>query len=324
MNDAKFKELIKEITAQGELTEAGLLTLRRATSHDFDISPVEADALFVINDTMTTPNGWREYFINAITHFLVSQTVPKGYVTDAKASWLIARIAQDGEVCTETEIGILMSVLKTAQNVTERLEKFALDLVKAAVISGDGYWGQGRALQAGVIGEAEVNLLQTVLYAVSSDTGASISQMEAEALFDLNERCQSEKNHPSWQRLFVGAIANHLMALSAWEEPTANEALRREKWLEDTSPVGMLNLGNIAKSFSAWREQLQSEKVTAIHMNHKAVANAERIIQTEASWLIDRLNRDGTIDANERALLDFLAQECPDIHASLKPLIRAA
>ena len=324
MGDVKFKELIAEITALGELTDAGLLTLRRATSQDFEISPTEADALFVINDTMNTPDGWREYFINAISHFLISETVPIGYVTDAKASWLIARIAQDGEVCTETEIGILMSVLKTAHNVTERLEKFALELVKAAVISGNGYWGQNRALQPGVIGEAEVDLLKTVLYAVSSDTGASISQMEAETLFELNEQCDSNQNHPAWQRLFVGAIANHLMALSAWEEPTANEILRREAWLEDKSPLGMLDLGNIAKSFSAWRDQRQSNKVTATHMNRKAVANAERIIATEASWLIDRLNRDGDIDVNERALLDFLAEECPDVHASLKPLIRAA
>lgn len=320
MSDSQFKALIEDITTHGELTDAGLLSLRRATGHDFEISSQEADALFHINDTVKTTDGWNEYFINAITTFLVSQTVPQGYVTDAKAAWLIMRISQDGVVNTETEIGILMSVIKLASNVTERLEKFALELVKAAVIDGEGYWGENRTLEPGVIGEAEVDLLRRVLYAVSSEGGASISRMEAETLFDINERCNSRGNHESWQRLFVGAIANHLMALAAWEEPVASEVLRREKWLEDKSPVGMLSLSNIAKSYKA----IFGTKTDApTHMQNRAVANPERITASESAWLIKRLNRDGGIDANERALLSFLAEECPNIHASLKPLIRA-
>lgn len=326
MVDANFNALFSRIKAAGVMSPADLLTLRRASSADFYISADEADALFDLNDTVTTPEGWAEYFINAISSFLVTQTKPEGYVSEAKAAWLIARIAKDGAVETETEIALLMSVLKIAENVTDRLEVFALELVKAAVKDGTGYWGKTRVLLPGVIGEAEVQMLRQILYSASSEGGIGISKREAEALFDLNESCTSPDNHDSWQRLFVSAIANHLMMLTAWEEPSAKAALAREKWLEDLSPTGLFTLGNLARSvgkgFTSFDKK--NSAPTSHVDNQSAMQSAERITMTEADWLIKRLNRDGGIDTNERALLAFLKAECPDISDALVPYLRAA
>ena len=52
--------------------------------------------------------------------------------------------------------------------------------------------------------------------------------------------------------------------------------------------------------------------------------DAEEITYSEASWLVQALQKDGEIDPNERALLDFIRAECPAIDAQLKPLLDAA
>lgn len=327
MADSQFSALVSQLKTAGKMSEEQLLTLRRMTAADFSISADEADALFDLNDNLTAaPEAWREYFINAVATYLVSQTKPEGYVSDANAEWLIARITKNGVIETETEIALMMSVMKLAQNVSDKLERFALDLVKGAVKDGTGYWGKNLTLKPGVIGEAEVQMLRRVLYAVSSEGGVGISKMEAEALFDLNEACQSPDNHESWQRLFVYAIANHLMMLSAWEEPGAQEALRREKWLEDLSPTGLFSLGNIVRGIGKGFGGLgQKAAPGKSHIDNAAsMASAEKVTLQEAQWLIARLNRDGGIDANERALLDFLKEECPDISKVLMPYVNAA
>ena len=60
------------------------------------------------------------------------------------------------------------------------------------------------------------------------------------------------------------------------------------------------------------------------NMDVHAVASAEQVTEREASWLIERINRDGVLNENEKALLKFLEEECPNIHNSLVPMIKAA
>ena len=163
-----------------------LLEFRRMTGKDFKISANEADILFNINDVVETPDGWPEYFINAISDYLLYQNPPQGYITTAKAAWLRARIDHDGVVESETELALLLSLLKQANNVTDDIS-------------------------------------------------------EGDEMF-----------------------------------------------------------------------------------NQPDMAQAEKITSLEASWLIERLNRDGQLDKNEKALLAYLKQECPNIHANLTPLLNAA
>ena len=322
MSKTQLNSLLTQIKSRGSFDESDILALRKVIWDDGAISLTEADALFGINHLGHKPKSWPPLFIEAVSSFLVNQTMPQGYINQANAAWLMTRIDHDGIVETHTELELLLSVLKKAHNVTDELEMYALEQVKQAALGGKGYLGRGHALEPGVIGEPEVDVLKRVLYSCSSEGGIGISQLEAEALFDLNDACANAENHESWTRLFVGGIANHLMMLAAWEEPTAQEALRLDNWLETPSKGFVVpSLKGIGDAF---KTLFAEPEIKFTNMNTGAVLNAERVTAGEAFWLIERLNRDGILHKNERALLSFLKAESPEIHESLSPYLRTA
>ena len=327
MSTAKLQSIMTHIKSNARLEEADVVAMRREVFADDHIAIDEADALFEINNLSGKPEIWTQLFIHTITTFLVRQTMPHGYVNQANAAWLMARIDHDGVVETHTELELLLNVMERADRVTEELEIYALSQVKQAVLHGTGFLGRGHPLQPGTIGEEEVKVLRRVLYAASGEGGAGIGRQEAEALFDLNDAVGEADNHESWTRLFVGGVANHLMMVAAWQAPEAAEALRREQWLEQPSP-GFLRgavgtLGNMGKLRAAFSAPSINTQASYSHTNTANVMEAERITGGEASWLIERLNRDGQLCDNERALLRFLKEESPEVHASLMPYLQA-
>lgn len=334
MDNAALQRFVSDIIARGEILESDILLMRSAIGDDLYIDIHEADLLFRLNNLPKKTYGWDEYFIQVITTFLIHQTPPKGYISEINASWLMARIQKDGIVETHTEMALLLNMLKLAKNVTNELEMFALAQVENAVLNGEGYLAQGRAMELGVIGEAEVEMLRTIFYSGGGAGGVGISSPEAVLLFDLNDACQNADNHPSWQNLFVRAIANHLMMVAAYQQPSMEGALRRENWLEDIDSVpnaswrgalkhlgNQLSPGKFAENLKSFN---QSEEETYSHMHISDVFEDEKLTENESGWLIERLNRDGVLDANKKALLQFLAEECPDVHDSLLPMIKAA
>lgn len=323
MNTNTLTGLLQQIQRQGTINDADILALRKSIFGDNAVTVSEADTLFAINNINGKPEAWQEFFIDALTDFLVQQTMPHGYINQANAIWLMSHIDHDGLVETHTEIELLLNIMKRAHNVTDELETYALNQVKYAVLNGSGYLGSERSHNPGTIGSADVDMLKRVLYAVSSQSGIGISKLEAEAIFDLNDACANTDNHESWSRLFVGAIANYIMVLAAWEEPSAKEALRRENWL------GERHKGIVLPDFMGFGDALKaifsrSDDLQYSNANSAATQWAERIDAQEASWLIKRLSRDGQLHDNERALLRFLKEESPHIHESLLPYLDVA
>ena len=330
--------LIADIMATNTLTEAQFLELRRAFGADMAIDGREADALFKLDKITNKPDGWADYFVLVLTSYLVHQGRPEGYINDAMAAWLIARIDHDGVVETETELRLLMNVLKVAEVPGDRLEAYALNQVKEAVMSGRGRVGQD-TLVPGVIGLAEVELLRRVFYSVGGDGGMGITQMEAQHIFKLNKATKGRENDPEWQRFFVGALANHLMMIAAPAKLDLSEVQRREAWLASDVGIGgpsgyfgSLSPSSIINAFkSIFSGQVETDPTLTetvlddfTNLNDIDVKNAERITDVEAQWLTNALMEDGEIDANERALLDFIRAECPAISESLRPLLDAA
>ena len=321
-------QLIADMKAANAMTDAQLLELRRAFGADMEIDGREADVIFELDKLATKPDAWADYFTLILTTYLVHQGQPQGYINDAMAAWLIARIDHDGVVETETELRLLMNVLKVAQKPGDRLEAYALKQVLEAVKSGRGYVGQNQ-LTAGVIGQAELELLRRVFYGVGSAGGMGISKMEAQHIFALNEATKGRDNHPDWQRFFVSAISNHLMMIAAPTPVPAEEVLRRKAWLESDEGVYSsfrgLTLSGIVDAFkSVFSNEEEDTTGGFAILDTERFEHAERITGNEADWLITALKADGEIDANERALLDFIRQECPDINESLRPLLDAA
>jgi len=191
MTDTTY--LIDKIKAANAMTDDQLLDLRRAFGADMAIDGREADALFELDKIANKPEGWADYFILILTTYLVHQGRPEGYINDAMAAWLIARIDHDGVVETETELRLLMNVLKVAEVPGDRLEAYALTQVKEAVTTGRGRVGQD-ALTPGVIGRAEVELLRRIFYSVGGDGGMGITKMEA---MTLNGNVSSLERSPT-------------------------------------------------------------------------------------------------------------------------------
>jgi hypothetical protein len=313
--DMQGSPILAGIKAAGRITDFDVLALRKLVWPDGRVSEAELDALFALNDGCAdqTP-AWWDFFIEAALAFVLQGTRPHGYVDAAQADWLLARINRDGRVRNATELELLVKLLERAVETPDELEAFALEQVRIAVLTGDGPLKAGHTPSPGVIDDVEVQLLRRILHAAAGPLHIGISRIEAELLFDLHDAARGAANAPSWRDVFVKGLTNHLMAHWQFAADTRAEAVRREAWLADTKP----NVGRfLARTF---RLRAQETTPQASSQPTQARALAERITHGEAQWLIGRLLKDGTLDANEQALLDYLAVESPSIHESLTSL----
>jgi hypothetical protein len=323
---------LDELLAQGAVRAEDVLKLRRSFYPDGRISPAEAEALFTINRSCPEQDvEWSDFFCEVMTDFVVHQALPQGYVTAENADWLIDRISEDGVVQTMTELEALIRIIDAARWVPEKLVRFALEQVKHAVVDGTGPLRAGSHLEPGRINEAETALVRRILYAMGSEGNIAISRAEAEVLFDINDATAGAGDDAAWTDLFVKAIANYLMSASGYAMPSRQEALHQEEWLEERGELSLGNLlasmasGGFSRIFSAYKEQSWEEQaLERIEQQRIAMITSEAVTEPEASWLVDRLDRDGKLHANEKALLDFLKRESPKLHESLQPLLDRA
>ncbi len=324
---ADLNSLLNTIEANEIIAPEDVLSLRRIVFDDNKISIVEADKIFALNDVISQKCAeWSEFFMEAMTDFVVRQNLPFGYVDETKAAWLIQRISKDGIVETLTELKALVNILKTAKDSPDQLVAFALEQIKAAVLHGDGVIGRGRSLELGKIGAGEVALLKDVLYACGGDNHIGITRNEAEVLFDLNDACSDQDNDDSWTDLFVKGITNYLMFLTSYETPDRAEILRREQWLHSDSSMnfGSLKFKDIgAEIFGFFKgSSPEDTQLSEDEAEYRADVNAaEAIDAQEAKWLVSRIGTDGRFDKNEKALMAYLEQESPYLHVSLQNLL---
>lgn len=318
------------LTSRKRIVAEDVLMLRREVFRDGVVSRGEAESLFALDASCDDKcPEWSDFFVEAVTDYLVHQEKPAGHVSDDNAAWLIRAISTDGKVDTASELELLVRVLETARSAPDGLAAFALSQVSAAVIEGEGVLARRRgALTPGSIMEAEVELLRRILHAGGGEGSLGISRAEAEVLFDLNDRTAHADNHPSWDDLFVKALANHMMCASGYTPPTREEALSRERFLDEgEAGIGQffsrMVSGGLSGILSAYRRE---EGMEAWHAERNARLAAENeaaqgINGMEAEWLAARIGRDGLFHRNEAALLAFLRQESPDIHPLLRPLL---
>jgi hypothetical protein len=300
----KFKGFsIDHMIARSAITDADVMKLRAATYADGRISPEEAEALFALNDAAkTSTRAWNNYFIEAITDFLVNQAEPMGYVTVENAHWLMDRVDHDGHVDTRTELELVINVIDRARWAPEALVRFALVQVRDCVISGTGVLRSGAELVTGEIAEAEV-------------------------LFDINDAVSGGTPNAAWTDLFVKAIANAVMSVSSYAVPAREEALRRDAWLDyhtDLSPMGLIKkYANGGSSLRQGYRLLTREESTLDRLERQRIEMVvnETVTEVEATWLTERICRDGDVNDDESALLAFLKAESPEIHPALKDLI---
>lgn len=302
-------DLANALKARAAVSADDVLAIRRVVWPDGKLDASEADAIFALNDAITDPPvEWVDFFVEAMTAYVVRQQTPTGYVDDANAAWLMARIDADGRVESRAELELLVKILEVAVNVPDALKAYALRQIEVAVTQGTGPTRRG-ALDPGSINATEVALLRRMLFAAAGDGPACISRAEAELLFRLKAVTTDAANTPEWKTLFVQAVGNHLMAHSDYHPLSRERATELNAFMSDNR----VHIGGLLSRIAAkmvqggLAEGLRARPATPDH--DAAVAADRAITDDEAAWLKTQIDADGTLDDLEKALLNFIAEE---------------
>lgn len=303
-----------------------ILLFKRAFYEDGIASVDEANLLFSMNAACTVKHtDWPDFFIEAITDYLVFQEQPRGYLTAANSHWLIERVSTDGDVRNRIEFELLLNVLDKARWAPVSLSRFALAQVKHAVITGKGPLRQGKHLAPGKISEPEVELLRRILYAFGGGGNVAVTRDEADVLFDIDEAVAGSLPNAAWTDLFVKAVANVMMSASGYSVPPREQALRREADLREIngdisilpSLLAMVQ-ENLSAMQTAYHDQSIEERALA-RLEHQRIEiiTHEEIADADPVWLVGRLGRGGRLSPSERALVAYLNCENPRIHPTI-------
>jgi hypothetical protein len=299
------------------ITADDVIALRRHYFADDALTLHEGEELFALAERIGDADcrEWHEFFCEAITLLLVDQVEPQGYLSDANAEWLIARIKSDGHVLIKSEFETLLHVMERAREVPDRLAAFALGLVKEIILHGDGAAVTGERHAPGVVTSADVTALRRTLFVASSEGFGSVSRAEAEVLYDIADATAGAANDPAFDDLFARAVGNHLLSGAGRRAPDRQEALRRQAWLDERRPIGSGVTATLRGLVFGKRQPAAPTLPPAA---------TETVTSEEAGWLESRLHRNGRIDSAERALLAFLRDEAAEIDPSLDAVLAKA
>lgn len=305
-----FRDIAAQVAADRAISGDEILALRRSSWDNGTISIEEADAIFAINDSIEKPTTeWRDYFVEAISEFLINGVSPRGFVDEAQAEWLIARIDHDGRLDSLTELELLVRIFERAESVPASLRTYALDQIQMAMLSGEGPTRRGGSLEKGNVTAAEAALMRRILFARSSERPAAISRAEAELLFRIKDETLGADNAPEWKRLFVQGVGNYLMGFSGHEPLSAERASELEAFMSDRRVslgrfAGRMARADVGEGFRSvfGRGDPQPDR-------EAEASAAQQIDGSKRLWLDTRINADDRIDEYEQALLEFLAEE---------------
>ncbi len=312
---------------RGRVDTRDVIDMRQSVFANGVLCKDDAVGLFAVHANCALKCAeWGEFFVEALSDFVVENVEPSGYVNDKQAKWLISAISHGRHVASRTEFELLTSVLEKSKRSPEALSAFALSQIADAVLDHKGPLSD-LSRRKGVITARDVSMLRRILYAFGGEGSIGISKSEAEVLFQLNDRSVEAENDPAWSDLFVKAIANYMMAVSGYSVPPREQALQGEEWLNNSSETrGFFTrmmadgLKGILPAYLApsSTEAAFADRNAAFKQNE---TEASTVTETQAHWLVERMNKDGYIRSNEKLLLSFLKKESQNIHPELQPLL---
>jgi hypothetical protein len=293
-----FSDFTAALKSGHQITPDDVLAVRRAVWPDGRVSDTEAGFVFDLNRLIEAPSAeWRDFFLDALTDYVVNQKAPRGYVDEANADWLIAQVDQDGGKVTRLEIELVVKVVERALNCPARLRAWALAELEEAVVRGT------KTVDAG-----ECALLRRLVFAPGGEGALVVGKDEAEALWRIKDACLDGDNAPEWKTLFMQAVGNHLMAWSDYKPLDRGEAARLEAFVND-------DRSSVLGFFSRMRGSNPLAEATKLFKDapridyDAALAAAEAITPEEQDWLDRHVQADGARDPYEEALLAFVAAE---------------
>ena len=312
----EFGDLAAAIASDGVISADEILVLRRIGWSDGKIGPDEAEALFAANEACAAPTAeWCDFFVEALTSFIVETVEPRGYVDDEMGDELIARIDHDGRVDSLAELELVVRVLELAVNVPERVKAYALQQIEHAVLSGEGPTRRGKLSPKG-INETECALLRRLIFAPAGDRPAAVSKREAELLFRIKDASLYEVNAPEWEKLFIQGVANYLFGFGGHEPLSHARAAELETFMSrECSGIG----GFLGRMLTT-KPDVDGAFGSLLDMGHQhnpdiagAADEASELTSDESSWLTDMLEADEELDPMEKALLAWVAEETGEV-----------
>ncbi len=313
---------------RGSIKDTDVLRLRGAYYSEGRIGPDDAETLFALNDACPVQDpAWSDFFIEAVTDYVVHQMEPDGYVTAANAKWLMEHVARDGAVQTKTELELVVNVLGKSRWSPPSLTLFALEQVYAAVRDNAGPLRDARGIGSGTIAENEVELLRRILYAFDNDGPMALTEPEIAVLCRIDGVVEAAGLNGAWTELFVKALVNGIMVASGYRAPTREEALRREAWLDrrrDLNPNGVLK-ALVSWCFTsvlpAYREMRPEERAIArLERQRLEIVTNEAIAPCTPAGMAALLGRETPLSPAEAALRETIARS----EVVLDPTIRQA
>lgn len=281
-----------------QLTPEDVLNVRRALWPDGKVSDAEAGIVFDLNRLIAAPSTeWRDFFIEALTDYVVNQKPPRGYVDEANAAWLMSEVDRDGEPVSRLEVELVVNVIERALNCPPGLRSWALAQVEDSIVRGSK-----------TVDAEECRLLRRLVFAPGGEGALVVGADEAEALWRLKDACLTSDNAPEWKILFVQGVGNRLLAWSSYTPLERDEAARLEAFMNDnrSSVAGFLarmrGANPLAEAAKLFKDAPRIDYDAAL-------AAAETVTPDEQGWLDGKVAADGARDPYEEALLAFVAAE---------------
>ena len=307
---AHFAEITRQAARDGAISDAEVLDLRRAGWADGQIAREEAEAIFALQQATANPSPvWSDFFVEALSNYVLNGTPPRGYASEDEAAWLIAMVKADGKVCSMTELELLVQVIEKGLGVPEALKAYVLGVIEDAVLTGTGPTRDGGALSDTHVSEAEARILRRVVFGAASDRPGAVSLREAELLFRLKDRTLHQANCPEFKGLFVQGVGNFLMAY-------ANEAahvdrarmLQLEAFVADNKASMGRFMGQMVREVPNVFNVVFGKRRAPAPSREQQVAEAAQVLPFEQEWLDAQIAANGQVDEYDRALLEFLAE----------------
>lgn len=313
----QFRALAEQAQADGRISDQEILGLRQAGWADGRMDQGEADAIFALNDRLTDAGpDWADFFVEALSEFVLAGGAPRGFISDAQAEWLIAHFDRDGRVETMAELALLGRVFDKAERLPERLKAYALAQIEQIVVTGTGPTRDGANIEPGHINSAECALLRRFVFSFAGDTAGGVSQGEAEMLFRIKDATLGAANAPEWETLFVQGVGNYLSGHNRFEQLSTERAAELDRFMNDATPrlggfFGRMAKSDLGDNFAmATRRVLGfGRKGTAAEDAVRAEAASRAVTESEDAWLQGKVDADGAFDPLEKALLRFLAED---------------
>ena len=322
---SQFKSLAADVLSGGQITAGDVLALRQGVFADGVIDRDEAELIFHL-DSQSADNdpAWNALFVDALTDYLVWKQEPRGILSDEDGRFLIERVTHDGRIDHESEFQLILSVITKAMQCPEEVVMLALEALEESVLEGSGkLFGTARR-RPGMIDEIEVDIIRDVIYGTGGGGSLTITRREAELLFRLNNKTATKKNAAGWRELFVTAVGSYLMHPAAAPEIDVDEIRRRDASLADMARgqgVGAMLGQVLSNPIETMRESKRKDAAELCRALDEVDAEfaREAVDRAEVDWLIERIDEDGELHDNERALLAYIKQKAVDIDPALDP-----